>query len=152
MTNPLDVVRTQATMRTWAVDSASTSLSLLPRIFAEQGVRGLMAGTLARASYMGPFPPPLHRSLSNPLSPTLALQPSLSTPSFNPSCSHGLPLSLPLISLCLYLFALSLFLPLLSLSLSPSLFLSPSLSSPPGGVLLSFLVACSRMLTYADVC
>ena len=70
VTNPLDVVRTQATMRTWAVDSASTSLSLLPRIFAEQGVRGLMAGTLARASYMGPFPPPLH-----PLSPTLSLHP-----------------------------------------------------------------------------
>jgi hypothetical protein len=129
VTNPLDVVRTQATMRTWAVDSASTSLSLLPRIFAEQGVRGLMAGTLARASYMGPFPPPLHRSLAIPLSSTLSLHPSLhpslSTPSFNPSCSHGLPLSLPS-SLCPSISSLSLFLSLSSLPLS----LLPSSSLP----------------------
>ena len=52
-TNPLDVVRTQATMRTWGGQTATTSLSLLPRIFAEQGVRGLMAGATARSAYMG---------------------------------------------------------------------------------------------------
>jgi hypothetical protein len=53
LTNPLDVVRTQATMRTWGGEAAASSLSLLPRIFAEQGVRGLMAGCLARSAYMG---------------------------------------------------------------------------------------------------
>lgn len=53
LTTPLDVVRTQATMRTWGGEAAASSLSLVPRIFAEQGVRGLMAGCLARSAYMG---------------------------------------------------------------------------------------------------
>ena len=53
LTNPLDVVRTQATMRTWGGEAATSSLSLLPRIFAEQGVRGLMAGSMARSAYIG---------------------------------------------------------------------------------------------------
>lgn len=88
LTNPLDVVRTQAsspnlsidsaqtavnnlpfssepdlltsaimcmqaTMRTWGGQTASSSLSLLPRIYSEQGLRGLMAGSLARSAYMG---------------------------------------------------------------------------------------------------
>eukprot|EP00802_Teleaulax_amphioxeia_P023503 Tamp_24090.p1 GENE.Tamp_24090~~Tamp_24090.p1 ORF type:complete len:320 (+),score=30.08 Tamp_24090:1-960(+) len=53
LTNPLDVVRTQATMRTWGGETASSSLLLIPRIFAEQGVRGLMAGMGARSVYMG---------------------------------------------------------------------------------------------------
>ena len=53
LTNPLDVVRTQATMRTWGCDGGSYSLTLLPRIFAEQGLRGLMAGSMARSAYMG---------------------------------------------------------------------------------------------------
>ena len=43
----------QATMRTWGGQTASSSLSLLPRIYSEQGLRGLMAGSLARSAYMG---------------------------------------------------------------------------------------------------
>mmetsp|Transcript_43613 Transcript_43613/g.137950 ORF Transcript_43613/g.137950 Transcript_43613/m.137950 type:complete len:188 (-) Transcript_43613:231-794(-) len=53
ITNPLDVARTQATMRTWSGGPSSNSLGLLPRILAEQGVRGLFAGALVRSTYIG---------------------------------------------------------------------------------------------------
>ena len=65
ITNPFDVVRTQATMRTWGGRpwwSASNSASMMPRIFAEQGWRGL----LAVQNLNFPSPSPIH-PLSQPL-------------------------------------------------------------------------------------
>jgi hypothetical protein len=44
----------QATMRTWggkAAWSQSNSLTLLPLIFREQGVRGVMAGAIPRSMH-----------------------------------------------------------------------------------------------------
>jgi len=56
VTTPFDVVRTQATMRMWGGRpwwSASSSAAMMPRILAEQGVRGIFAGLPARSLYTG---------------------------------------------------------------------------------------------------
>ena len=47
-------LRVQATMRTWggkAAWSQSNSLTLLPLVFGEQGVRGVMAGAIPRSMH-----------------------------------------------------------------------------------------------------
>ncbi|KAJ1476571.1 mitochondrial carrier domain-containing protein [Baffinella frigidus] len=54
VTTPFDVARTQATMRTWggkAVWREANSLTLLPHILKEQGVRGVMAGAVPRVGH-----------------------------------------------------------------------------------------------------
>lgn len=52
LTNPLDVARTQATLRTWGGSALSqeSSLKLVTQVLSDQGLRGLMAGAPLRAA------------------------------------------------------------------------------------------------------